>query len=171
MLKTKSPANLQFPTKGTGDGRDERRLLRSGGLNTLARGVQKAAKRRGQVSWLRALCRLTLNRSDSQGVSLIRGFAAILITVARPRGILTRFPILPALRGTPMLCLERTIPSDLNATGHYHANLESVKLRYQERGSVPVAHQNKRGPVERRTIFLAGNHCQLCAAHCGGWGN
>jgi hypothetical protein len=48
----------------------------------LCASVEKAAKRLGQVSWLRE---------------------NILITVARPRGIHTRFPILPNTRGTQTL--------------------------------------------------------------------
>src|SRR6267154_3324859 len=55
-----------------------------GGLNTLARGVRKLQTASGQVSWL-----------------LHRRLNATIFTVARPRGILTRFPILPARRGTP----------------------------------------------------------------------
>lgn len=59
-------------------------------LNTLTRGVQKAAKWHRQVSWLRAFA-VEASRE---------ALAAILITVARPRGIHTRFPILPAM-GAP----------------------------------------------------------------------
>jgi len=57
------------------------------GLNTHARGIQKAAKRVGRSPGL-------------ENLAMPRAFT-ILITVARPRGSLTRFPILPATSGAP----------------------------------------------------------------------
>lgn len=51
----------------------------------LCASVEKAAKRHGQVSWLRE---------------------NVLITVARPRGIHTRFPILPDF-GAPIRLIKK----------------------------------------------------------------
>ena len=59
--------------------------MESCGLNTHSRGIQKAAKRVGRSPGFKYLSR--------------RKAGQILITVARPRGILTRFPILPAQAG------------------------------------------------------------------------
>ena len=57
------------------------------GLNTHARGILKAAKRVGRSPGLKKL--------------VLPDGITILITVARPRGNLTRFPILPATSGAP----------------------------------------------------------------------
>jgi hypothetical protein len=83
-LKKQNPSTF-LPREATGWRRDlfsEENF--HGGLNTLARGVLKLQTASGQVSWL-----------------LHRRSLATIFTVARPRGILTRFPILPARRGTP----------------------------------------------------------------------
>jgi hypothetical protein len=77
---TKSPTDLLF----------RKRKQASAGLDKIrwrpehfCASVEKAAKGAGQVSWLREL--------------------DVLITVARPRGIHTRFPILPVTWGTQTL--------------------------------------------------------------------
>ena len=74
----------------------------------------KAAKRLGQVSWLKEL----LDYYSLEAVS------SSLITVARPHGIFTRFPILPIHRGTQMLSNTK---NSQDRRGRYHAFDGSVK--------------------------------------------
>jgi len=58
------------------------------GLNTFTRGVQKAAKNLEQVP-------------GSEKI--------VLLTVARPRGVFTRFPILPRRAGTQSFLLGKSV--------------------------------------------------------------
>jgi len=85
MLKIQNPVTISATRKRQADDGifSWKRIPRSG-LNTLARGVRKLQTASGQVS---GLCIVTSE--------------ATIFTVARPRGILTRFPFLPAQRGTP----------------------------------------------------------------------
>jgi hypothetical protein len=53
----------------------------------------------------------------------------ILITVARPRGIHTRFPILPQMGAPRHFDLTKNDNFRLMTAGQYHADLQSVKLR------------------------------------------
>ena len=72
------------------------------------RSLRRLQKYQGQVSWLKLYERLEL------------------ITVARPRGIFTRFPILPAsVRGTLTL---QNLKNNVIDAGRYHAKGTAVNL-------------------------------------------
>jgi hypothetical protein len=58
---------------------------------------------------------------------------SVLITVARPRGSLTRFPILPVETGHPNAELRKIFFAVENAARHYHASLLGVKLMTRQR--------------------------------------
>lgn len=83
--------------KRTGGRRDVNKIDDPCGLNAFPRAFE-SCKASWQVSWLRGY------RTASPGEVIM-----VLITVARPRGILTRFPILPIFGAPRCFQRQRTI--------------------------------------------------------------
>jgi hypothetical protein len=83
------------------------------GLNAFPRSVQKLQSVLGRSPGLK-----------NCWITTLRAVSSSLITVARPHGNFTRFPILPIYRGTQMLSNTKNSP---DRRGRYHASDERVK--------------------------------------------
>jgi hypothetical protein len=112
-LKIQNPVTLFCRAKASGWRRDLFRKEKSLRPEHLFAGVQKLQQRPGR----------------SPGFCIIAQTKATIFTVARPRGILTRFPILPALSGTPKRILKEpgNVTFRLIAGASYHAHRRKSK--------------------------------------------
>ena len=104
------------------DSKKSRRPPISGKGNQASAGL-KGESGRGLNTFPRVFKRLQSFTGRSPGLER-RQVSVVLITVARPRGSFTRFPILPVCRGTQMLSNTKNSP---DRRGRYHASDGSVK--------------------------------------------